>query len=50
MGLEGECGSITPGKRADLVVLDQNPLEVPPDALRDVAVVQTFVAGRQVWP
>ena len=38
-------GTITPGKRADLVVLegDLDP-ENPP------AVVETWVAGRRAWP
>ena len=44
-GQEYERGSLTPGKRADLVVLegDLDP-ENPP------AVVETWVAGRRAWP
>jgi hypothetical protein len=50
MGLEAECGSLEAGKRADLVVLDRNPLEVPPEELERLQVRRTFVAGGQVWP
>ncbi len=49
-GIESECGSLEVGKRADLVVLDRNPLEVPPEALLGLRVVGTVVAGREVWP
>lgn len=49
-GLGQECGSLEPGKRADLIVLDRNPLEVPPEELLRVKVLRTFVAGQEVWP
>lgn len=48
-GLEEECGSLEIGKRADLVVLDRNPLEVPAEALPGLRVLRTFVAGEEVW-
>ncbi|MRX50426.1 amidohydrolase family protein [Paracoccus sp. S-4012] len=35
MGVEDRRGAIEPGKLADLVVLNQNPLQVPGDAIRD---------------
>ncbi|MDI2127301.1 amidohydrolase [Yinghuangia seranimata] len=41
-------GSLTPGKYADLVVLSANPLEVPPEDVRGLEVLATFLAGRQV--
>ena len=37
-----------PGRLADLVVLDRDPLTCPPDELREVEVVATMVAGRWV--
>jgi predicted amidohydrolase YtcJ len=49
-GLEAEAGSLEVGKRADLVVLDGHPLAAPPEALLDLRVVTTLVAGRPVWP
>lgn len=49
-GLERECGSLEVGKRADLVVLDANPLEVPPADLLRLKVINTLVAGEEAWP
>ena len=43
---ERERGSIEPGKAADLVVLSQDILSVPDDALLQTAVVATIVNGR----
>jgi imidazolonepropionase-like amidohydrolase len=45
MGLEGELGTLEPGKRADLVVVDGDPLEVATLAKRIETVYQD---GRQV--
>ena len=47
--LEDEMGSIVPGKRANLTILDENPLSVDPMAIRDVAVWGTVMEGR-VFP
>jgi len=46
---EHEKGSLSPGKRADMVVLAKNPLRVPPDRIHAIAVEQTLVAGRAVY-
>ena len=46
---ENEKGSITPGKRADLVILERNPLEVNPAELADVAIIETFSRGLSVY-
>ena len=46
---EDVLGSISPGKHADLVVLDENPLQTDPGAIRDINVKQTWLAGECVW-
>ena len=47
--MEDRLGSIAPGKYADLTVIDQNPLDMDPAGLKDVQVLQTFIAGQGVY-
>lgn len=47
--LEHERGSLTPGKLADLVVLDRDLFEVDPQRLHEAQVVTTIVGGRVVY-
>ena len=48
---EDVLGSIEPGKWADLVVLDRNPLDpaVPDDELENIQVLQTIVEGEVIY-
>ncbi|MES1964222.1 amidohydrolase [Psychrobacter sp. AH5] len=46
---EDSKGSLTPGKLADLVILDQNPLSVPADKIRDIKVVKTIKEGKTIY-
>ncbi|WP_343225388.1 amidohydrolase [Lysobacter enzymogenes] len=46
---ENEVGSLAVGKRADFVVLAQDPLAVEPQALRELTVLGTYVDGAAVW-
>jgi len=46
---EDQKGSISPGKHADLVVLDADPCAVEPDAIREIRVLLTLVDGRPVF-
>ena len=46
---ERERGSIEVGKVADLVVLSQDILSVPEDALMKTEVIATLVAGRVLF-
>lgn len=45
LGRETELGSLTPGKRADFVVLGANPLEVSEAEIARVPVLETWVDG-----
>jgi predicted amidohydrolase YtcJ len=44
-GVEHDRGMLMPGKRADFIVLSSNPLDGPPEAIKDVQVLQTWVEG-----
>ena len=46
---EDELGSLTAGKRADFVVLDQDIMRVPDAMLPDTRVLSTWVGGRSVY-
>jgi len=46
---EGEKGSITPGKLADLVLLSDDVFTIAPSAIKDITVELTMVGGKVVW-
>jgi predicted amidohydrolase YtcJ len=46
---EDEKGSITSGKRADLVILAANPLAVDPADLANIAIEETYARGKSVF-
>lgn len=46
---ENEKGSISPGKLADIVVVDRNLTRVPPETIRDAKIEYTIVGGRVVY-
>ena len=46
---ENQKGSISPGKRADLIILDQDPLSVDPMTLKDIKVIQTFKDDQSIY-
>jgi predicted amidohydrolase YtcJ len=45
---EHEKGTLSPGKRADLLVLSASPLAALPDRIADIRVLRTIAAGRVV--
>jgi len=46
---EKEKGSLTPGKLADVVVLDRDLFVMPQEKIKDAAVRYTMVGGRVVY-
>ncbi|NNC36009.1 MAG: amidohydrolase, partial [Hyphomonadaceae bacterium] len=46
---EDMLGSLEPGKWADFVILDKNPLKTAPNDLKDINVLSTWVAGARDW-
>jgi predicted amidohydrolase YtcJ len=48
-GDEHRRGRLVPGYLADLVVLDRDPVAIPPEELSDVKVVATMLGGRWVF-
>jgi predicted amidohydrolase YtcJ len=48
-GEENIKGKIAPGFLADLVVLDKDPFQIRPEALKEIQVVLTIAGGRVVY-
>lgn len=47
--LDHETGSLTTGKRADLVWLSANPIETVPEHLHEIDVLGTWLGGRRTY-
>jgi predicted amidohydrolase YtcJ len=48
-GMEDRLGKLAPGYLGDLLVLDKDPFECPPDRLHAVRPLATMVAGEWVF-
>lgn len=46
---EDTKGSIKEGKRADLVILDQCPMDVAPECIKDIQVLETIKDGKCIY-
>jgi len=46
---EHDRGSIEPGKLADFVILDRNPLSVPAMEIRSLQVMETIIGGARAY-
>ena len=42
-------GTLEPGKLADMVILDKNPLEVTPLDIKNIRVLETIIRGESVY-
>jgi len=47
IGLEDSIGTLESGKEADLTILDSDPYKASPDAIADIKVSETWVAGER---
>ena len=48
-GEEHDKGSLEQNKRADLVILDKNPVKIDPLGIKDILVMETYKDGVQVY-
>lgn len=46
---ENEIGSLEPGKKADYIVLDNDPFNVPHHEIKDIRVLETCLGGETVF-
>jgi predicted amidohydrolase YtcJ len=46
---EKEKGSLEPGKLADFIVLKQDILTCPEEAVKDIEVAKTYLAGKLIY-
>jgi len=46
---EDKKGTLSPGKLADLVILDKNPLKVDPLTIKDIQVMETIKEGNSIF-
>lgn len=46
---EGRFGRISVGQRADLILVDRDPMLATPDELAKTQVIETWVGGQRVW-
>jgi len=46
---ESSLGSISPGKSADIIIIDKDPFQLLPEELRHVKVDMTIMDGKVVW-
>ncbi|MDR7274698.1 amidohydrolase [Catenuloplanes atrovinosus] len=47
-GWADELGALTPGRLADFVVLEENPLDTPVSRIADITIRDTYVDGRSL--
>lgn len=46
---ENSSGSIEIGKQADFAVLEADPTAIPPEEIKDISILATYIAGQPVY-
>ncbi|WP_167072038.1 amidohydrolase family protein [Sphingomonas vulcanisoli] len=46
---EDRLGTLEPGHMADFILLDRDPFQVDPQALRGTKVLETWIGGQRAW-
>ena len=46
---EKEKGSIRPGKKADLVILDRDPAKIKTEEIRNIRILETIKDGEPIY-
>ena len=49
MNMLDSIGSLAPGKRADLILIDRDVLTISPEEMRDAKILWTIVGGKTVY-
>lgn len=49
MNLQDSIGSLAPGKRADMILIDRDVLTISPEQMRDARILWTMVGGKIVY-
>lgn len=49
VGRDAELGTLSPGRRADLVVLDEDVFTCPEERIKEIRPLLTMVGGQVVW-
>jgi predicted amidohydrolase YtcJ len=47
---EQVLGTLTPGKWADFILVDQDPFAIPPQDLWKIRVIESWLGGKRVFP
>jgi len=46
---EDRIGSLEPGHFADFILVDRDPFQITPEAIRETKVLETWVGGQRAW-
>lgn len=49
-GEQASKGTLEVGKLADMVILDKDPLQVPPQSIKEIKVMETIKEGSTIFP